>query len=105
MTKYMKSPDTILDVVDPKGRARKVTRRAFDVVYKAQGYKMAEAKEENPGSLSIERTDGSLDFFMMTREELEKVKNDDLKAFLDDENIEYKSDDNKKELISLILGE
>lgn len=96
MTKYMKSPDTILDVVDPKGRARKVTRRAFDVVYKAQGYKLADPVGENTEAP---------DFFMMTREELEKVKNDDLKAFLDEENIEYKSDDNKKELISLILGE
>lgn len=97
MTKYVKASDSILNVVDSKGRARKVTQRAFDVVYKAQGYKLAKAKEEG--------TNDSQDYFTLSAEELEEITNDKLKAFLDEEEIEYKSNATKKDLINLILGE
>lgn len=40
MTKYSKASDSLLNVVDAKGKAHKVTQRAFDVVYKGQGYKL-----------------------------------------------------------------
>jgi len=37
-----------------------------------------------------------------TEEQLQKVKNDDLKAFLDKNNVEYKSDATKDDLIKAI---
>lgn len=46
-----------------------------------------------------------VDFFTLTREELEKVKNDDLKAFLDKEGIGYETKAIKEDLINLVLGE
>lgn len=45
------------------------------------------------------------DYFTYSAEELAKVKNDDLKAFLDKEQIPYASDDKKEDLIKLIIGE
>ena len=41
MTKYSKASDSLVNVVDAKGKAHRVTQRAFDVVYKGQGYKLA----------------------------------------------------------------
>ncbi|MRX54840.1 hypothetical protein GJU41_12730 [Bacillus idriensis] len=97
MTKYVKSSDSILDIVDSKGKTRKVTQRAFDVVYKAKGFKVAEADQEETNVIP--------DYFTLSAEELKEITNDKLKAFLDEENIEYKSDATKKDLISLIIGE
>ncbi|MFJ6415012.1 Ish1 domain-containing protein [Terribacillus saccharophilus] len=37
-----------------------------------------------------------------TEEQLQKVKNDDLKAFLDAEGVDYKSDATKEDLIKAI---
>jgi hypothetical protein len=45
------------------------------------------------------------DYFSYTAEQLSKVNNDKLKAFLDDENIEYPSGATKPVLVKLILGE
>lgn len=45
------------------------------------------------------------DLASMSREELEKVKNDDLKAYLDKKEIEYSSNAVKDDLIKLVLGE
>ncbi|MEK5148772.1 hypothetical protein MKX53_17465 [Psychrobacillus sp. FSL K6-4615] len=69
-----------------------VTEKAFRVVYSGQGYKLTEEKED-------------VDYFGLSREQLEKIKNDDLKAFLNKEAIEFPSDGKKDELIDLILGE
>lgn len=41
----------------------------------------------------------------LTEEELKKVKNDDIRAYLDGENVEYEAKANKKALIALVLGE
>jgi len=46
-----------------------------------------------------------VDYLTLSREELRKVKNDDLKAFLDKESLVYDSAFTKEELISVILGE
>jgi len=40
MSKYSKASDSLLNVVDANGKAHRVTQRAFDVVYKGQGYKL-----------------------------------------------------------------
>ena len=40
MTKYSKASDSLVNVVDAKGKDHRVTQRAFDVVYKGQGYKL-----------------------------------------------------------------
>lgn len=92
MVKYVKSPDRMIDVVNADGRALKVSQRAFDVVYKGRGYKLASdvANEENYATYS--------------EAELKKVKNDDLKAYLDDNNISYPQDAIKEDLVNAILG-
>jgi len=46
-----------------------------------------------------------VDYLTYSREELKKVKNDDLKAFLDKESLTYESNFTKEELINVILGE
>jgi hypothetical protein len=46
-----------------------------------------------------------VDYLTLSREELRKVKNDDLKAFLDKESLVYESTFTKEELINVILGE
>lgn len=46
MTKYSKASDSLVNVVDAKGKAHRVTQRAFDVVYKGQGYKLVSDVKE-----------------------------------------------------------
>lgn len=81
-----------------------VTEKAFRVVYKAQGYKLAEEKEDDQDYKGNKENE-DVDYFTLSREQLEKVKNDDLKAFLNKEEMEFPSDAKKDELIDLILGE
>lgn len=45
------------------------------------------------------------DYSTYSREDLEGVKNDDLKEYLDGKNVEYASNAIKKDLINAILGE
>lgn len=51
----------------------------------------------------VKETDAS-DLSKLTRKELEKVKNDELKAYLDAEGIDYTSDAVKADLVDLILS-
>lgn len=99
MTKYSKASDSLVNVVDAKGKAHKVTQRAFDVVYAHQGYKLSEGQAE------VVNDHDEVDYFLSSREELEGVKNDKLKAFLDKEEIEFDAKAKKEDLIDLILGE
>lgn len=99
MTKYIKASDSLVNVVDANGKAHKVTQRAFDVVYAHQGYKLAEGQAE------IVNDTEEVDYFQSSRQELEGVKNDDLKAFLDKEEIDFDAKAKKEDLINLILGE
>lgn len=46
-----------------------------------------------------------VDYLTYTREQLGKVKNDDLKAFLDKESLVYEDTFTKPQLIDAILGE
>lgn len=98
MTKYSKASDSLVNVVDANGKAHKVTQRAFEVVYAHQGYKLTE------GQVEVVDTPEEVDYFQSSREELEGVKNDDLKAFLDKEEIEFDAKAKKEDLIDLILG-
>lgn len=98
MTGYSKSSDSKINVVDSNGKLHRVTQRAFDVVYRKQGYTLADAKV-------VEEASNGVDYFALSREELEKVKNDDLKAFLDKEGLDYDAKANKEDLINSILGE
>ncbi|MBT2680048.1 hypothetical protein J7E38_13620 [Bacillus sp. ISL-35] len=101
MAKYVKASDSMVVVKDQKGKTHRVTERAYNIVYKAKGYTLVEAPETTEN-----QNDGSeLDYFTLTREELQEIKNDDLKEFLDKEEIQYKSNANKEDLIDLILGE
>lgn len=99
MTKYSKASDSLVNVVDANGKAHKVTQRAFDVVYAHQGYKLAGGQNEGVNDPE------EVDYFLSSREELEGVKNDELKAFLDKEEIEFDAKAKKEDLIDLILGE
>lgn len=45
------------------------------------------------------------DYSKFTEAELNKIKKDDLKAYLDSKEIDYASDAIKEELVQLILGE
>lgn len=49
MTKYSKASDSMVNVVDANGKAHRVTQRAFDVVYKSQGYKLASDAKSGTG--------------------------------------------------------
>ncbi|PUB12620.1 hypothetical protein [Paenisporosarcina sp. OV554] len=46
-----------------------------------------------------------VDYLTFSREQLGKVKNDDLKAFLDKESLVYEDNFTKPQLINVILGE
>ncbi|MBT2661942.1 hypothetical protein [Bacillus sp. ISL-45] len=101
MAKYVKASDSMVVVKDHYGKTHRVTERAYNIVYKEKGYTLVDAPE-TPES----QNDGSgVDFFTLTREELQEIKNDDLKDFLDKEEIQYKSNATKEDLIDLILGE
>jgi hypothetical protein len=93
MSSYAKASDSMINAVDANGKAHRVTQRAFDVVYRNQGYKLAE-EATNDAS-----------YFSLSRKELEQIKNDDLRAFLDKEGLIYETKANKEELINVILGE
>lgn len=98
MTGYSKSSDSKINVVDSNGKVHLVTQRAYDVVYRKQGYTLADAED-------VKEAENDVDYFSLTRDELEKVKNDELKAFLDKEGLTYEAKANKDELIDVILGE
>lgn len=93
MAKYVKSSDQLIDVVDDKGIARKVTQRSFDVVYKGRGYRLAS-----------DVTESENDFSALSTDELQLKTNADLKAYLESKEIDYPSTAIKKELIELIAG-
>lgn len=98
MTKYSKASDSLVNVVDAKGKEHRVTQRAFDIVYKNQGFKLANESDKN--------TDfDEVDYFLLSRDELKGVKNDDMKDFLDKEDFEYDPKATKEDLINIILGE
>ena len=79
-------------VVRPDGKQVTVTQKAYDLVYKKEKYTLAEEKED-------------VDYYTLSRVELEKIKNDDLKAFLTKEEQDFDAKATKDELISLIVGE
>jgi hypothetical protein len=81
-------------VTNAEGKELVVTERAFEVVYKGHGYTAADAQQQEEN-----------DYFQYSADELKKVTNDKLKAFLDQEEIEYPSNATKDDLIVLITGE
>lgn len=92
MPKYVKAADGFIEVVSPDGFPKRVTQRSFDVVYKARGYKLA-SDVENENSYAT-----------FSEAELKKIKNTDLKSYLDDNNISYPQDAIKEDYINAILG-
>lgn len=73
-----------------KGRVINATERAYELLYKGRGFKLYEEQEP-------------VDFSTLDANELDEYKVVDLKKYLDDKNIKYKSSDNKDDLITLIL--
>ena len=98
MTFYVKSSNSTINVVDAQGKPRRVTQRAYDILYRNQGYQLA-------GATIVEVDEDQLNYFVMSEEKLKTIKNDELKAFLDKEEIDYDSKAIKKDLIKLIIRE
>lgn len=96
MTKYVKASDGFINVVSPEGFPKQVTQRSYDVIYKGRGYKLASDVEE--AEVNTE------DYSTYSESELKKVKNDDLKAYLEANNISYPQDAIKEDYINAILG-
>lgn len=78
-------------------RELEVSEKAYRIYYKDQGYELVDG-ETTQG-------DNEVDLFTLSVEELKKYKVDDLKAFLDKEEMSYESKATKDELIALIVGE
>ncbi|CAH0186117.1 hypothetical protein [Peribacillus simplex] len=93
----MSDESKVIKVKNAAGDEIEVTEKAFRVVYKAQGYKKIDDTNEKDGEV--------IDFFTLSTEELQGITKEKLKAFLDQESIDYNSNANKDELISLITGE
>lgn len=98
MTFYVKSSNSTINVVDAQGKPRRVTQRAYDILYRKQGYQLAKAT-------IVEVDENQLNYFVMSEKKLKTIKNDDLKDFLNKEEIEYNPKAIKKDLIKLILRE
>ncbi len=101
MAKYVKAPDSFIYVKDKDGKTHQVTERAFNVVYSGKGYTRLDAVETS----ETDENETVTDYFTLSREELKKITNDKLKAFLDREELDYPSSANKDDLIAIILGE
>jgi hypothetical protein len=76
-----------------------------------QGDSFSVSKEEHEELLKLKVIDGEaiadepVDYFSLSAEELKKVHNDKLKAFLFEENIDVPANAKKDDLIKLITGE
>ncbi|MFT4415318.1 hypothetical protein ACLM5H_15765 [Fredinandcohnia humi] len=77
------------------------TEKAFRVVYSTFGYKKVGEVEDTQKD---NQTNG-VNLYELSEAELQKVLKDDIKAFLDGEEIEYDSNATKDELIKIVLGE
>lgn len=98
----------------------KVTVKSIPVRYDGDRYlkgQILEIEEEHFNNVIFEKVEGELeggsgngqtndpiDLSTLTADELQKIKNDDMKAFLDSKEIQYESKATKDELITLILG-
>ncbi|NMH67287.1 hypothetical protein HF072_00520 [Bacillus sp. RO3] len=71
--------------------------------YKPSEERVKELSSEHPKYKRVFIEAKAQDLNELSDAELKKVKNDDMKAYLDKEGIEYKSDDTKDELIARIL--
>ena len=96
MTKYVKASDGFINVVSPEGFPKRVTQRSFDVIYKGRGYKLE--SDVKPSTVKTE------DYSAFSEADLKKVKNAELKAYLDAHTIEYPADAIKEDYINAILG-
>lgn len=69
-----------------------VTQKAYEVVFKDRGYKLAEEAD-------------SIDLSGKTAEELEDYTIPQLKQYLEQEEIDYRARATKDELIALVIGD
>lgn len=95
----MSKANTIL-IKNKEGKVLEVFEKSYQVVYKNMGfYPVSEKNSKEKEPVDFEA------IAAMSEKELKKVNNDDLKAYLDDLEIEYGSKATKDELIALIVGE
>lgn len=69
-----------------------VTQKAYEVVFKERGFKLADAEE-------------SIDLFGKTVEELDEYTVPQLKQYLDKKKIDYRARATKDDLIALVIGD
>jgi hypothetical protein len=86
-------PNDVLKVKNADGKELEVTRKAYDVVYKSQGYALVDREEQQN-----EQNENEQPSFSMEN------KKDELTAELDRLGVEYDPKDNKETLLGLIEG-
>lgn len=79
-------------------RVLEVTEKAFNVVYSNYGYVKVKEPQQTDKDPS-----GEQDLYLLSEDELKKITKDDIKAFLDKEQVPYLASANKDELINIIL--
>lgn len=79
-------------------RVLEVSEKVFNVVYSNYGY----VKVEEPPKGDKDPS-GEQDLYLLSEDELKKITKDDIKAFLDKEQVPYLASANKDELINIIL--
>ena len=95
---YKLKEEFILPTVKKGKRTLEVSEKAYRIYYKEQGYKLVDSE-------SI-LTNDDVDLFTLSAKELnDNYKVDDLKAFLDKEEIDYTGKTKKEDFIALIVGE
>lgn len=97
-----------MKVINKQGKVVNVTKTAYEIIYKHKGFKkyeknditeqptLEEKQDDNTITLEDEETSTLAD-------KLALKTNDELKAILDEYNVEYRSRANKSELISTII--
>ena len=108
----MKDETQNVEVLKDKTHAADIELKEDDDVAKYSKGADRTRKPEEPkveeAQVETKETDAAVDaadYSTFTEAELKKVKNDDLKAYLDAKGVEYKSDAVKEDYVKAILGE
>ncbi|MDZ5711657.1 hypothetical protein [Jeotgalibacillus haloalkalitolerans] len=95
----------MINIVGPKGQRLRVTDRAYQEIYKDQGYKSVGDKPSEKEVIQAEsEAEESTDYSRQTPAALRRVKNEMLTAYLKEKGVQYSDDATKKDLIQLIKG-
>lgn len=110
IVKVIKIPVRYKGVTHPSGQVFDMEDDHFDekIVKKATAEEeenMVKYSKAADRSGSVKKPEDNIDYSTFSEAELKKVKNDDLKAFLDAKGVGYAADAEKKDYIKAILEE